>query len=95
MPRIAGKGRGLLRGPVCGPRPETRRSLPPIERPDAGERLDEPSARASKPNGLGAGADLETTLAELVKTMQAQNARLEAVEARRGLIRRPVARKAA
>ena len=89
MPRIAKKGprpapwsvrgsdgRGQKRGDRCRP----------SRGPDAREWLDRAIRQSIKAERAGELAPtLETTLAELVKTMQAQNARLEAVEARRGL----------
>ena len=57
-----------------------------------GEWLDRAIRQSIKAERAGELAPtLETTLAELVKTMQAQNARLEAVEACRGLFGAPVA----
>ena len=61
-----------------------------------GEWLDRAIRQSIKAERAGELAPtLETTLAELVKTMQAQNARLEAVEARRGLFGALWPRKAA
>ena len=84
--RPRGDGRGQKRGDRCRP----------SRGPDA-----RGVARSSHPPGIKAeragelAPTLETTLAELVKTMQAQNARLEAVEARRGLFGALWPRKAA
>ena len=99
MPRIAKKGprpapwsvrgsdgRGQKRGDRCRP----------SRGPDAREWLDQAIRQSIKAERAGELAPtLETTLAELVKTMQAQNARLEAVEARRGLFGALWPRKAA
>ena len=89
------KGRGLLRvrprvtaearnAAIAAAHREARRS----GRPDRAIRQSIKAERA------GELAPTETTL-ELVKTMQAQNARLEAVEARRGLFGALWPRKAA
>ena len=100
MPRIAkkraaacsvvrprGDGRGQKRGDRCRP------SRGPDARGVARSRAIRQSIKAERAGELA--PTLETTLAELVKTMQAQNARLEAVEARRGLFGALWPRKAA
>ena len=73
--RPRGDGRGQKRGDRCRP------SRGPDARGVA--RSGHPPEHQSR-TGWELAPTLETTLAELVKTMQAQNARLEAVEARRG-----------
>ena len=93
------KGRGLLRGPSAGVTAEARNAAIAAahrEGQTLGEWLDQAIRQSIKAERAGELAPtLETTLAELVKTMQAQNARLEAVEARRGLFGALWPRKAA
>ena len=98
MPRIAKKGRGLLRGPSAGDGRGQKRGdrCRPSRGPDARGVADRAIRQSIKAERAGELAPtLETTLAELVKTMQAQNARLEAVEACRGLFGALWPRKAA
>ena len=84
--RPRGDGRGQKRGDRCRP------SRGPDARGVA--RSSHPPEHQSR-TGWELAPTLETTLAELVKTMQAQNARLEAVEACRGLFGALWPRKAA
>ena len=95
MPRIAKKGPRPAPWSVRGVTAEARNAAIAAahrEGQTLGEWLDRAIRQSIKAERAGELAPtLETTLAELVKTMQAQNARLEAVEARRGAIRCPVA----
>ena len=98
MPRIAKKGPRPAPWSVRGVTAEARNAaIAAAHRgPDAREWLDRAIRQSIKAERAGELAPtLETTLAELVKTMQAQNARLEAVEARRGLFGALWPRKAA
>ena len=98
MPRIAKKGRGLLRGPSAGVTAEARNAAIAAAHREGqtlgSGSIGHPPEHQSR-TGWELAPTLETTLAELVKTMQAQNARLEAVEARRGLFGALWPRKAA
>ena len=89
MPRIAKKGPRPAPWSVRGVTAEARNAAIAAahrEGQTLGEWLDRAIRQSIKAERAGELAPtLETTLAELVKTMQAQNARLEAVEARRGL----------
>ena len=101
MPRIAKKGPRPAPWSVRGVTAEARNAaIAAAHRgPDARgvARSSHPPEHQSRTGWGELAPTLETTLAELVKTMQAQNARLEAVEARRGLFgalwpRRPLER---
>ena len=95
MPRIAKKGPRPAPWSVRGVTAEARNAAIAAAAhrgPDAREWLDRAIRQSIKAERAGELAPtLETTLAELVKTMQAQNARLEAVGGPAGAIRCPVA----
>ena len=99
MPRIAKKGPRPAPWSVRGVTAEARNAAIAAahrEGQTLGEWLDRAIRQSIKAERAGELAPtLETTLAKLVKTMQAQNARLEAVEARRGLFGALWPRKAA
>ena len=74
MVRPRGDGRGQKRGDRCRPEGQT-----------LGEWLDRAIRQSIKAERAGSWRRPSKPACGLVKTMQAQNARLEAVEARRGL----------
>ena len=88
MPRIAKKGPRPAPWSVRGVTAEARNAAIAAahrEGQTLGEWLDRAIRQSIKAERAGELAPtLETTLAELVKTMQAQNARLEAVEPAEG-----------
>ena len=98
MPRIASKGPRPAPWSVRGVTAEARNAAIAAahrEGQTLGEWLDRAIRQSIKAERAGELAPTLKPRLELVKTMQAQNARLEAVEARRGLFGALWPRKAA